>query len=117
MTDFLPRAVLDELELARKRSQRNRSRMTVCADGREYVTLRHWDGGFSLKVETSPRLRGLVDLYSDGQHFCQALIVTSSESGGERVFEVKRATPAVRRAPAADFVRERPEPAGLLTKR
>ena len=91
--------------------------MMVRAGGQDFVILRYWQSGFALDSRDAPGLRGLVDVYDRGRHLCQALIVTSSEADGERVFEVKTATPAADRAPAADFVRERPEPMGLLTRK
>lgn len=114
MTEYMTRALLDELERARKSADRKRTNMKVCAAGREFAILRCWDSGFALDARDAPGLRGLVDLYAGSRHLCQALIVTSSEADGERVYEFKRSTPAMDKAPAADFVRARPEPAGLL---
>ena len=117
MSEFLPRELREEMELARRKKSRRRSRMKVRAGGHDFVILRYWDNGFALDAEDAPGLRGFVDLFDEGKHLCQALIVTSSEAEGERVFEFKSATPAADKAPAADFVRERPEPAGLLTRK
>ena len=117
MSEFLPQQVRDEMERARRAKRRRRTHMKLHAGGQEFTILRYWRDGFALDAEDAPGLRGLVDVYDHGKHLCQALIVASSEADGERVFEVKTATPADRRGPAADFVRETPEPTGLLTKR
>ncbi len=90
--------------------------MKVRTGGQEFVILRYWHDGFSLDAGDAPALRGLVDLYEQDKHLCQALIVTSAEEDGEQVFEFKSSTRATRSAPPADFVRDTPEPAGLLTK-
>ena len=116
MSEFLPREIRDEMERARLAARRRRSHMKVRAGDREFVILRYWDGGFAVDSDDAQNLRGLVDVYDRERHLCQALIVTSEEADGERVFEVKTETPAAKTAPAADFVRERPEPAGLLTR-
>ncbi|MFD0981549.1 hypothetical protein [Tropicimonas aquimaris] len=116
MSEFLPKEVREELESARKETKRRRSRMVVRVGDEDFTILRHWEGGFALDVADAPGLRGLVDLYDGGRHLCQALIVASAEADGERVFEVKRTTPAAGAAPAADFVRDRPEPSGLLPR-
>ncbi|PRY21152.1 hypothetical protein CLV78_11025 [Aliiruegeria haliotis] len=116
MSEFLPEAVRQELEQARKATKRRRTRMKVRTGGQEFTILRHWQGGFALDAQEAPGLRGLVDLYDHGKHVCQALIVATREEDGERVFEVKSSTSATDKAPAADFVHERPEPAGYLTR-
>ncbi|SFD06749.1 hypothetical protein [Tropicimonas isoalkanivorans] len=116
MSEFLSKALLDDMERARRSANRKRTHMTVCAGGQEFTILRYWNTGFALDAADAPGLRGLVDVYSGAKHLCQALVVTSSEEQGERVYEVKRSTPAQNTAPAADFVRDRPEPAGLLPR-
>ena len=115
MNDFLPKEVLEGLELARKQKLRKKSRMRVHAGEETFTVLRYWDDGFSLDAEEAPRLRGLVDLYDGGRHLSQCLIITSEEDGGERVFEFKRATPAADQA-ALDYEKQS-GPAGLLTYR
>ncbi len=114
MSEFLPRAVREELETARKTGRRKRRHMKVRAGGQDFTILRYWDDGFSVAADDAPGLRGLVDLFDRGRHLCQALIVTSSEADGERVFEIKSATPADPAPPPADFVRDRAEPVALL---
>jgi len=116
MSDFLPKEVRDGLEQARKQAMRKKSRMKVRAGEQTFTILRCWEDGFSLDAEEAPRLRGLVDLYDGGRHLSQCLIITSSESDGERVFEFKRATVASDNAPL-DYERQKNTPAGLLTHR
>lgn len=117
MTDFLPREVREEMQRARESKNRRRTHMKVRAGGQDFTILRYWRGGFALDAAEAPKLRGLVDVFERERHLCRALVVTSSEADGERIFEVKTSTLAADRAPAADFVRERPEPAGLLPRR
>ncbi|SDI72934.1 hypothetical protein [Aliiruegeria lutimaris] len=115
MSEFLPRELRDEMERARRTQRRKRTYMKVRAGEQEMPILRYWESGFAVTAEDAPRLRGLVDQFDHGKHLCQALIVTSSETDGERIYEVKTANPAGRSAPAVDFVRERPETVGLLS--
>jgi len=111
---YLPKDVHDGLEAARTARRKTRSRLRVRAGGHEFVILRHWANGFALAAEDAPRLPGRVDLYDGSRHLCQALILASTEEGGERVFEFKYATPVTDIAPAADFARDPDAPAGLL---
>lgn len=113
MTDFLPKALRDELAAAHKSALRRKSRLRVRADGQTHPVLRLWARGFALDAENAPRLRGLVDIYDGSRHLYQALIVTSSEEDGELRFEFKRSTAAADRAPL-DFYRPEDAPVGLL---
>ena len=111
---YLPKEVREGLDAARTARRKRRSRMRVRAGGQEFVLLRHWKTGFALSVEDAANLRGRVDLYDGARHVCQALVLASTEEGGERVFEVKYATPATDAAPPADFARDREAPVALL---
>lgn len=112
MVGYLPREVREGLDLARRRADRQNRRLRLEVGGQSFVILRYWDKGFALASTQAP-LRGLADLYDGGRHLAQCLIVASSDEGAETVYEVKRQTIASD-APPADFVRERPLPAGLL---
>ncbi|MFV0360034.1 hypothetical protein [Tropicimonas sp.] len=114
MSDFLPLAVRTELARASRAHLLRDTHMTIRSGGRERAVLRYWAGGFALDSADAAGLRGRVDLYDRGRHLCQALIVATADTEGERLFEFKVETPAAKTAPPADFVRERPEPAGLL---
>jgi hypothetical protein len=111
---YLPKDVHDGLDAARIAKQRKRSRLRVRAGEQEFVILRHWETGFAMAAEDAVSLPGRVDLYEGARHLCQALIVTSTEDAGERVFEFKYATPAAGIAPPADFARNPDAPVGLL---
>ncbi|WP_425053217.1 hypothetical protein [Psychromarinibacter sp. S121] len=113
MTEYLPKEVLEGLQAARKADLNKKSRLRVQVGDEVYRVLRFWDGGFALDAENAPHLRGLVDLYNGGVHLYQCLIVASGEEDGEMVYEFKRNTAAVDRAPL-DFVRDENAPAGLL---
>lgn len=99
MSEFLPQDVRDGLEMARKHKLRKKSRMRVKAGDQTFTILRHWTTGFALDADDAPRLRGLVDVFDGARHLSQCLIVASSEDGGEMVYEFKRATPHVEKAP------------------
>jgi hypothetical protein len=114
MSDFLPKEVREGLEAARKAKLLKSSRLRV-HDGEDvFPVLRHWDAGFSLDAENAPNLRGLVDLYDGSRHLYQCLIVASEEEHGQMIYDFKRSTAAVDKAPL-DFVREENAPVALLT--
>ena len=115
MTTFLPKEVQDGLDAARLASLKKSSRLRLFADGMPYPVLRLWGTGFSLAAQDAPHLRGFVDLYDGANHLYQCLIVASEEAeGGEMVYEFKRHTAAVDKAPL-DFYRDENAPIALLT--
>lgn len=115
MSDFLPKEVLEGLQRARKARLRASSRLRVHTDNAVFPVLRFWESGFALDAENAPHLRGLVDLYDGGRHIYQCLIVASSEEAGERVFDFKRSTAVLDKAPL-DFERDENAPIALLAR-
>lgn len=115
MSEFLPKEVRDGLEKARKDALKKKNRLRVKAGDEIFKILRMGEAGFTLDAETAPHLRGLVDIYDGSRHLYQALIVASSEEGGELRFEFKRNTQATDRPPL-DFYRAPDAPVGLLTR-
>lgn len=113
MSEFLPKEVRDGLELARKRALHKNSRLRVRVGDKVYAVLRFWETGFSLDAEDAPQLRGLVDLYDGARHLYQCLIVASEEENGQMIYDFKRNTAAVDKAPL-DFYREENAPVALL---
>lgn len=113
MSEFLPKAVREGLEAARKADLKKKSLLRIHAGEKVYPILRFWDGGFALDLEGAPHLRGLVDLYNGGNHLYQCLIIASAEEGGEMIFEFKRNTAAIDKAPL-DFHRDENAPIALL---
>ena len=113
MSTFVSREVQAGLEAEQKRAQRKRSRLRVHAGEKIFTILAFGANRFSVDAQAAPNLRGLVDIYDGGRHLYQALIVTSQEGQGERVFEFKRNTVAAT-APAVDFVIDENAPVGLL---
>ncbi len=113
MSEFLPKEVREGLEAARKAALRRRSRLRVMAGETGHPVLRFWEDGFALDAADAPHLRGLVDLFNGGVHLYQCLIVASSEENGEMIYEFKRATEAVDKAPL-DFYRDENAPIALL---
>lgn len=115
MSEFLPKEVREGLEMARKAALRKKSRLRIRAGEETYPVLRFWSKGFALDADTAPHLRGLVDVYDGTRHLYRALIVASSQEGGELVFEFKRNTAATDK-PARDFYVAPDAPVGLLTR-
>lgn len=113
MSDFLPKEVLEGLQRARKARLRASSRLRVHTDGEVFPVLRFWESGFALDSVNAPHLRGLVDLYDGSRHIYQCLIVASSEDAGEMVFDFKRSTAVLDKAPL-DFVCEETGPVALI---
>ena len=113
MSEFLPKEVREGLKLARKQALRRKSRLRLHAGGDIFPILRFWDTGFALDIEDAPRLRGFVDVYDGEHHLYQCLIVASEENGGTMIYEFKRSTAAVDKAPL-DFVRDEDAPVALL---
>ena len=115
MSEFLPKEVREGLEQARRKDRKKKSRLRIMVGGESFTILRSWDSGFALDSEDAPNLRGLVDMYEGANHISQCLIVASEEDGHETVYEYKRATAALSKAPL-DYSRDEDAPAGLLTK-
>lgn len=113
MSEFLPKEVREGIEAARKQALRESSRLRVQVGDAVFPILRYWDTGFALDSEDAPNLRGLVDLYDGANHLYQCLIVASEDSGYEMIYEFKRSTAAVDKAPL-DFVRPDDAPVALL---
>jgi hypothetical protein len=113
MNDFLPAAVRQGLEEARKRAIRQSHKLSVHDGDDVYRIHRFWEGGFALDAGVADKLRGRVEIYDGSRHLYQALVISSERSGSERVFDFKWVHP-VSSTPAVDFVREGPPVAGLL---
>lgn len=113
MSEFLPKEVREGLDLARKQALQRSSRLRVHTDGEIFPVLRYWENGFSLDAADAPHLRGLVDLYEGSRHIYQCLIVASSQEADEMVFEFKRSTVALDKAPL-DFEQDEDAPIALL---
>ncbi|KAJ56947.1 hypothetical protein ACMU_00205 [Actibacterium mucosum KCTC 23349] len=113
MSEFLPKEVREGLEKARKEAMLKKNRLRVQVGEHSYRILRLWHDGFALDSDDTPMFRGLVDIYDGGRHIYQALIVASAEENGERVFEFKRNTAALDKAPL-DFERDENAPIALL---
>jgi len=113
VTTFLPKEVLDGLDLARARDRRNRARLRVSTGEATFPVLEFRDGGFALALQNAPKLRGLVDLYDGSRHLSRCLIVASEQDGALMRYEFKRSTAATDRAPL-DFVREVSSPIALI---
>lgn len=116
MLEDLPKDVREGLEAARKLArQRGKTRLRLHVGDAVYPILRVWEDGFALASETTPHLRGLVDVHEGGRHILQCLIVASREENGEIICEFKRNT-SVSDRPALDFERAEDAPRALLPR-
>ncbi|MEM8536666.1 MAG: hypothetical protein AAGF56_02270 [Pseudomonadota bacterium] len=113
MYTFLPDAVRQGLEQARKDALKRKDRLSVRDGDASYRIRRFWEGGFALDLEGTERLRGHVDIFDGPKHLYSCLVFSSVDEDDERIFEFKWATP-VAKGPAADFVRPDFVPAGLI---
>lgn len=114
MDDYLARQGAGAAAAARLAGMKKISRLRVLGGDGFYPVLRLWARGFSVEAETTPPLRGLVEIY-DGETLIQhCLVVATDTADGERIYEFKRATRAGEQPPA-DWVRTASTPAGYLT--
>jgi hypothetical protein len=113
MTTYVPKDVQDGLEAARMAGLKKTSRVRVQVGDDLYPVLKLWKTGFAVEADTTPQLRGLVDLIEAGRHLYQCLIVASEAEGGEMRYEFKRNTRAADKAPL-DFYRDPEAPIALL---
>ena len=77
MYTFLPDAVRQGLEEARKAALKRKDRLSVHDGDDTYRIRRFWDGGFALDLEGSDRLRGRVDIYDGPKHLYTCLVMSS----------------------------------------
>ena len=119
MLELLPKDLLDGFRAARRRQARRRSRLHIRVGEAVFPILRQWPGGFSLDATSTPRLRGLVDLYDGPRHILQGLIVAwvETDAGAAEADEIRcefKHVTFVAEGPAADFWRGEPGPVGFL---
>ncbi|MEX0351406.1 MAG: hypothetical protein AB3N15_18435 [Paracoccaceae bacterium] len=115
MSTYVSKEIRAGLEAARLAGIKKASRLRVEVGEEYYPVLGLWRAGFSVEAASTPRLRGLVDVYDGANHLYQCLIVASKEDGGEVHYEFKRSTAATDRAPL-DFYRAPDAPVALLGK-
>jgi hypothetical protein len=115
MSSFLPKEVREGLRLARQRDALKKNRLKVCIGSESFPIRSFGQRDFTLAVEDTPHLRGLVDIFDGGRHLYQALIVTAAQDGPEMRYEFKRMTPARDTAPL-DFDLDETAPRGLLPR-
>ncbi|WP_296417959.1 hypothetical protein [Pseudooctadecabacter sp.] len=113
MLESLPPSIWNEIHAAQRKADRRRSRLRVEANGDSFRILRMTSEGFVVEAETTPRLRGLVDLYDGSRLLSQCLIMAASQDGDEMIYDFKRNTSAADGAPL-DFERPDDAPIALL---
>lgn len=113
VSDFLSAEIRAQMDAARRRDLKKKSRLRI-SDGRsDYPVLRTFADGFSIDASEVSHLRGIVDLYDGARHLSQCLIMAADVEGGELVCKLKWQTAATDR-PALDYVRDEQAPAGYL---
>ena len=113
MTEFLSREMLAEMEAARKKALKKRSRLRIITGDETYPVLRMLPEGFTLDADQVAHLRGLVDLYDGARHLAQCLIMASDVTGGELVCTMKWQRRNTDAAPL-DYARDDSAPVGYL---
>ncbi len=113
MEAFFSSEVLDGIKSARNKAERKKNRLRVHVGEEIYPVFKFWGTGFSVDLETVPKLRGLVDLYDGGRHLSQCLIIRADKDGDRMNYEFKRRTEAVENAPL-DYERDDDAPIALL---
>jgi hypothetical protein len=113
MSTYVSKEMSAELEAARIATLKKTSRLRVEMGDNYFKILRLWKNGFTVEAETTPRLRGLVDIHDGANHLYQCLIVADEEEAGEMRYEFKRNTAASDKAPL-DFYRAPDAPIALL---
>ncbi len=116
MSTYVSKEIRAELDAARIATLKRASRLRVEMGDNTYKILTLWTDGFFVEAETTPRLRGLVDIYDGANHLYQCLIIAAEEEAGEMRYEFKRSTVAADKAPL-DFYRAPDAPIALLENR
>lgn len=110
---YLSNEVLRGIEAAQKKAERQQNRLCVHVGDEVYSVSKCWDTGFSVDLETVPKLRGLVDLFDGPRHMAQCLIIRADRAGDQMTYEFKRRTEACDKAPL-DYERDQQAPIALL---
>ena len=113
MEAFFSNEVMDGIAAARKKAERKKNRLCVHVGDDVYPVAKYWGTGFSVELETVPKLRGLVDLYDGSRHLSQCLIIRADQDGERMNYEFKRRTDASDNAPL-DYERDSDAPIALL---
>ena len=113
MSTYVSKEIRAELDAARIATLKKSSRLRVKMGNNTYKILTLWKDGFTVEAETTPRLRGLVDIYDGANHMYQCLIIADDEAAGAMRYEFKRNTIAADKAPL-DFYRAQDVPIALL---
>ncbi len=113
MSTYVSKEISAELDAARIAGLKRMSRLRVEFGDNTFKILRLWKDGFTVEAETTPQLRGLVDIYDGARHLYQCLIIADEAQAGEMRYDFKRSTAAADKAPL-DFYRAPDAPIALL---
>ena len=113
MGAYFSKEVLAGIEAAKKSGNRKKSRLRVHVGTQRFVVTKLWDDGFAVDAESTPHLRGLVDLYDSGKYLAQCLIMRSERDGMNMRYEFKRRTD-ISEDPPVDYPRDENAPVALL---
>lgn len=114
MDAYFSKEVLEGIRRAQDKAMAKQSRLRIHTDDKIYPVLRSWPGGFSLKIEDAPNLRGFIDFYDGSRHLAKCLIIYSAREGAEMIYEYKWHT-SVGDPKPVDFVIDPEAPVALLT--
>lgn len=115
MSEYLPKEIREQLAAAVAKGKRKRATRAVHIGDEAFAILEMSEHGFSVEAESTPRLRGLIDIYEGAHHAYRALIIAASRDGAMMRYDFKRNTSAMQQAPV-DFEISAPRPTGLLSR-
>lgn len=115
MDNHMSPEVLEGLKRAQSQAIHRKNRLRVFVGDDYYPVLRSWEGGFSLAAEDAPHLRGTVEFCDGTKIIHECLIVCSAQEGSEMIYDYKRLSPAVEKAPV-DFEQSEDAPIAYLEK-
>jgi len=87
MDTNLPRGWIDAFKSA---DMDRKNRIRVAVDGQEYPVVAMRQSGFTVDRNSTPHLRGCVDLYDGARHIAACLIVRGAPDGDCTQYEFKR---------------------------
>lgn len=113
MEAYFSKDIMAEMSAAQRVRDTRKSRLRVHAGEETFTVVKLWDGGFAVDAETTPHLRGLVDIYDSATHLAQCLIMRSDRNGRFMRYEFKRKTDILDEVPV-DYEKDETGPIALL---
>lgn len=114
MEAYISPDVVEDLQRAKAKEAKRKARFCVHVGDNVYPILRLTHNGFVVSAESTPHLRGLVDVYDGPAHLWQCLIVRADKVGNTVGYEYKRNVRPVT-GPVCDYAEDREKPIALLS--